>query len=300
MLDNTDRILSFIDSIDTNKQLSNKQPLTETLLSNNEEMKQQEAIKPESIKEEAPKQQLPEIGNNSNDIYDINNIHENQKLYKGFRNRLNKIKHFPQSVKVFGNNYITINNENDISELKAKITQNRRTFNRENKQNKLKESKMNLRALPALEEDDTTYREDNYIYKHSQPIGVIDDENKPRRLPKTNQRDRMTIFDDLATNKDNLRELVNNRDNFENLTEQYLTDGKKDIYNQHRYNNIINDNTWTYDAFCKIIEDLGRANEQREQQLKDLREINDPYYKYSQNGKAFSEYGLNPNLLKRK
>lgn len=295
MMDNTERILSFIDSIDTNSKMKTTQPLPEPLPPPSETIP----------KEAAPSENQaidsnPFLEHSDTDIYNIDNIHENERLYKGFRSRLNKIKHYPQSVKVFGNNYITVNSSEDIEQLKAKITQNRRTFNKNTKSKQLRDTKMNIKELPVLEEDDMTYREDEYIYKRNQPIGVLDDENKPRRIPKTNQRDRMTIFEDLATNKDHLRDLVNNRDDFEMKTEEYLSNDNRAMYNQHRHNNLVADNTWTYETFIKIIDDIGRANEQREQQLKAIKEQNDPYYKYAQNGKAFSAYGLNPNLLKRK
>ena len=127
-------------------------------------------------------------------------------------------------------------------------------MNKQLRNDRLKNTQLYLDQLPDLEEDETTYRSDNYIYKQPLPIGVVDGEDKPKRLPRTSKKDRERIFADISTNKENLKQLVTNKEDFETLTEKFIGDDVKPVYMLHKNNDILPDDTWTYDNFINTID----------------------------------------------
>lgn len=288
-MDNVKRILDFIDNMSSPEEVAPQE-------------EQQETATQETIKEQ-PQEPKAEIEDIKPFSYNLDNIHENDKGYKAFRNRLNRIKTYPKTLKIYGEEYITIKSPEELATIKQTITNNKKLLNQQIRSEKLKNSKLNVSQLQDLEEDETTYRQNNYIYKQPQPIGIVDDEDKPKRLPKTNKKDRELIFSDISTNKKNLKQLVQDKDNFETLTEQYLSEDMKPIYKQHKDNDIIKDDTWTYDNFINIIDRMRSEalhKQQQPSQLTKATKRNQKVIQQDSGNYGLANYGLNPLLLQRR
>ena len=292
-MDNVKRILDFIDNMSSPEDVAPQEQLKPV-----EQVEQQQE---ETIKEtpQEPKAQNEDIKPLA---YNLDNIHENDKGYKAFRNRLNRIKTYPKTLKIYGEEYITIKSPEELATIKQTITNNKKLLNQQIRSEKLKNSKLNVSQLQDLEEDETTYRQNNYIYKQPQPIGIVDNEDKPKRLPKTNKKDRELIFSDISTNKENLKQLVQDKDNFETLTEQYLSEDMKPIYKQHKDNDIIRDDTWTYDNFINIIDRMRSEalHKQPPSQPTKATKRNQKVIQQDTESYGLANYGLNPLLLQRR
>ena len=288
-MDNVKRILDFIDNMSSSEEIAQQETPQET-----QQETQQETIKEQP---QEPKAQIEDIKPFS---YNLDNIHENDKGYKAFRNRLNRIKTYPKTLKIYGEEYITIKSPEELATIKQTITNNKKLLNQQIRSEKLKNSKLNVSQLQDLEEDETTYRQNNYIYKQPQPIGIVDEEDKPKRLPKTNKKDRELIFSDISTNKENLKQLVQDKDNFETLTEQYLSEDMKPIYKQHKDNDIIKDDTWTYDNFINIIDRMRSEALHKQQQPTKATKRNQKVIQQDTEAYGLANYGLNPLLLQRR
>ena len=283
-MDNVKRILDFIDGMSEPEEVAQKEPAQEPI---QEEVAQKEPV-------EQPQNQLT-----TQDVYTLDTIHENDKAYKSFRNRLNRVNTYPKTLKVYGEEYITIRSPEELASIKQTITSNKKLMNQQLRNDKLKNTQLYLDRLPDLDEDETTYRSDNYIYKQPLPIGVVDNEDKPKRLPRTSKKDRERIFADISTNKDNLKQLVQDKENFDTLTEQYLSEDMKPIYKQHKDNDIIKDDTWTYDNFINIIDRM-RTEALHKPKTKTTRQPSDCLPEQSIQYNGFRNYGLNPLLLQRR
>ena len=283
-MDNVKRILDFIDGMSEPEEVAPKEPIPEQ-------------TKPvEQVAEATP---LTTTEQPTPDTYTLDTIHENDKGYKSFRNRLNKVNTYPKTLKVYGEEYITIRSPEELASIKQTITSNKKLMNQQLRNDKLKNTQLYLDRLPDLDEDETTYRSDNYIYKQPLPIGVVDNDDKPKRLPRTSKKDRERIFADISTNKDNLKQLVQDKDNFDTLTEQYLSEDMKPIYKQHKDNDIIKDDTWTYDNFINIIDRM-RTEALHKPKTKTTRQPSDCLPDQSIQYNGFRNYGLNPLLLKKR
>lgn len=299
-MDNVKRILDFIDTMSDTvapngcvSETKAEQPVEHTVAK--EAPKEPE---PKETTAEQPVEQTNQL--TTQDVYTLDTIHENDKGYKSFRNRLNKVNTYPKTIKVYGEEYITIRTPEELATIKQTITNNKKLMNKQLRNDRLKNTQLYLDQLPDLEEDETTYRSDNYIYKQPLPIGVVDGEDKPKRLPRTSKKDRERIFADISTNKENLKQLVTNKEDFETLTEKFIGDDVKPVYMLHKNNDILPDDTWTYDNFINTIDRMRTESLHKPKRTTRQQPINADNTETSTVYNGFRNYGLNPLLLQRR
>lgn len=202
------------------------------------------------------------VSNNLTESDNIDSYIADSKRYNSITRRLRNIKTYPKII-----DNIVFHDENDLNEFKQKLHTARRQYNHQQKLQKIAASKMDVTQFDEIPEHEETIVEDNLIYSTKTPIGIVKN-NKNYKIPRTNKRDRIEIYDELKTNPDVMSQLAksDNEQTFHDITLQHIkNDNTKRKLRNHIQNDLTVDRTWDRDIFYKIIETAMQKQEQQQQ-----------------------------------
>ena len=226
-------------------------------------------------------------------------IHQDSKLYSKVNSRLRSVKNFPYLLKLPTENII-FNTQDELNAYRLRMLDDRKAYMREQRMNKITQSKMNFDKLPQVEDESQYITEDNAMYKRREPDAVVRGDKK-YKVPKTNVQDTKKIYTDISKNKANLTRLAKAKDEgeFQDVTRDSLQDESvKEIYEQHKQNDINPDNTWTRDAFFRYMTRLMEEENGRKPK-KPPGLPKPPQPKFLPLTRSPAIYGLNPELLRK-
>lgn len=274
MEDKVKKILSFINE-QPQPQIKQQEPQTKQEETHEEESDQNDKEEPQHMDPNGPQEQKINIDNDF--------IKDTKQYNKVLRN-IKKIKTYPNVI----NNRV-FNNEEELNEYKKMIMKNRREYNKEQRQTKINQTRLNLDKLPDIEDDEELINDDNIYYKRGRIEGVKHND-KIKKIPSTNKQDRKKIYNNIKDNKEVMTNLTKSKDDeeFDEIMKNAINNNDvKEIYEQHKQNDINKDNTWTRNEFYKYMLNMIEASESPQQQ---------PQRETKKNKKTMS-YGLNPALL---
>ena len=274
MEDKVKKILSFINE-QPQPQIKQQEPQTKQEETHEEESDQNDKEEPQHMDPNGPQEQKINIDNDF--------IKDTKQYNKVLRN-IKKIKTYPNII----NNRV-FNNEEELNEYKKMIMKNRREYNKEQRQTKINQTRLNLDKLPDIEDDEELINDDNIYYKRGRIEGVKHND-KIKKIPSTNKQDRKKIYNNIKDNKEVMTNLTKSKDDeeFDEIMKNAINNNDvKEIYEQHKQNDINKDNTWTRNEFYKYMLNMIEASESPQQQ---------PQRETKKNKKTMS-YGLNPALL---
>ena len=283
MEDKVKKILSFINEQPQIKQ--NEQQIKEETQQTKEETHEHIKNMTNEMSEESDQNEKEQKININND----NDFYKDTKKYNKMLRDIKKIKNYPSILSINDNNRI-FNNENELNEFKKTIMKNRREYNKEQRKTKIDNTQLNLDKLPEIEDDEELINDDNIYYKRGR-IEAVKHNDKIKKIPSTNKKDRKKIYNNIKDNKEVMTNLTKSKDDeeFNEIMKNAINNNEvKEIYEQHKQNDINKDNTWTRNEFYKYMLNMIEASEpQQTQQQKQIK----------QKHKNVMSYGLNPALL---
>ena len=230
---------------------------------------------------------------------DNNILYSDVKRYNAIRRKLKKQQTFPCNID--GKAYYTQEDVNN--ELKA-LADGKRAYNKQLKQNKLKNTKIEVNDLEELDNNEVV-EDDGYIYTHNKPIGIVKD-NKRYRLPTTNITDRANIFNEIGNNKEVITKLLktDNDNEFNEITLNNIHNEKvKKRTQQHINNDIVKDNTWNRNEFIKLMErKMNEINKNNDDKMNrtNIPQAQKSNISHTSNITGYNNtIGLNPLLFKK-
>lgn len=220
-------------------------------------------------------------------------IYEDTKLYNRVNTRLRNVKNFPYVLKLPTENLL-FNTQEELNAYRMGIMDKRKEFTRQQRNNKISNSKMDFDKLPQVEDEAAYIVEDNVMYKRRDPDAVIKNDKK-YKIPRTSPQDAKKIYTDISRNKENLKRLAKSKDEEEFKTatrESISNENVKRIYEQHEQNDINPDRTWTRESFYKYISKMMEEETGQKPQKKQTQQ-NLPLFRTP------AIYGLNPDLIRK-
>ena len=198
---------------------------------NQEEPKQEE--KQEELKQEEEKPKVE--------------IWEDSKGYKSMISKMNRAKKYPIII-----NEKVFNSAEELEAFKNEIIDRRKRHLKGERQKKKENTKLNLEELPTISDTSELIEEDGFYYKKGSIEGIsIND--KIRKIPQTDAKDRAELIKQIKTNKQAMEKLTKteNEDDFKKESEEVFKESP--IYQKHALNDLNKDNTWTRSGFYKYM-----------------------------------------------
>ena len=301
------KILDFVNSTSTNNEVKPNTEDIKPLPGNDDKMDKQEEICKNNLpivnNDTLPSAPTEPAVKSTEPIEPIepkdSNLYADNKKYNSIRRKLKKQQTFPCNIN--GKAYYTQEDVNN--ELKA-LADGKRAYNKQLKQNKLKNTKIEVNDLEELDNNEAV-EDDGYIYTHTKPIGIVKD-NKRYRLPTTNTTDRANIFNEIGNNKEVITKLLktDNDNDFNEITLNNIhNENVKKRTQQHINNDIVKDNTWNKNEFIKLMErKMNEINKNNEDKMNrtNIPQPQRPITQYNSNMNSYNNMnGLNPLLFKK-
>lgn len=220
------------------------------------------------------------------------------KAYKSFGGKCLRANKFPKVI-----DDLVFNSEADLLKYRHDLAAYRKENRRRANEEKIKNSKMKLNALPEVTEEENVVEHEGLIYKPAKPYAV-EVEGKRRRLPQTSKKDTKRIVEEVEKQKgkEGLKRLIKTKDEdeFQQATQELTTDSDEDFKNMlynHFHNEFSTDSTFTKGSFLKFMKGLMEENQklkklQKQQQEAQQQKESEVHQKLHTN-----PFGLNPKLF---